>query len=149
MLLIFLMLVILGRFLTLEGEIWLERHFSIDIPRHLQDKTMLPSGRTDLICHDIYSLFCGFVFCAIIYFPLRWLYHSIYVSPFRLPRQNALRRSNSAGGSNLRGYVGILESEEAETQLTIVEKIRLGLITWYLVTGRKYLNKVCSSLLSR
>jgi hypothetical protein len=104
---------------------------------------MLPSGRHDLVCHDIYAFLLGAVVLAVIFFPLQLTFNFIYVSFFRISRKNALRRSNSERSNDLRGYVGIFEPEEEMPEpLNLVTRIKLGLITWWLVRGKRYLKKV-------
>jgi hypothetical protein len=135
--------VVLGRFLTLKTESWLEEYYSIVIPRQLQDRIILPSGRHDLVCHDIYAFLLGAAVLAFIFFPLQLIFNFIYVSFFRISRKNALRRSNSERANNLRGYIGILEPEEEMPEpLHLMTRIKLGLITWWLVRGKRYLKKV-------
>ena len=134
---------LIGRFLTVNGELWLESVYSINIPKQLQTGHILPSGRTDLVCHDIYSFLFGVALLALIYIPFFFVYHSIYAKFFRLERKNALRRTNSDPSNNLRGYVGIFDPEESEqSSLNVLTKIRLGLTTWWLIKGKRYLKKV-------
>ncbi len=133
---------LLGRFLTIKAESWLEEHYFVNIPRQLQDIIMLPSGRNDLVCHDIYAFLVGVAVLSVILFPLQLISNLIYVSFFRISRKSALRRSNSerlnVGGN------GILLLPEP---LTFMTRIKLGVVTWWFVRGKRYVKKVFKFLI--
>ena len=138
---------ILGRFLSIELESFLENTFSLVIPKHLQDTTVLKSGRFDLVCHDIYSFILGTFAIAALCLPFYCTYVWTYNIFCRLKRKNAVRRRTNSGLNNqLRGFDGIFDDEEHDEQesLSWARKLQLFITTWWLMRGKNYLERVNS-----
>jgi hypothetical protein len=113
---------------------------SIQLPSTFVAKKLM-SGRTDLVCHDVYSYILGFVICALIFFPLSWLFNLIRFGYRGLKRRNAVRRRSLTQQGSQSSMDGEEEPENFPARSSLYTKLRLTLITWWLVTGRKALQK--------
>lgn len=122
---------ITGRYLTFHIEQFLRAYSELGVTLP-STAHQLYSGRTDLVCHDIYSYLLGSLTLGAIYIPTRFFWSVSTFGWTRISRRNAVRRPSR---TVRHGEADPLISDPAAQRNSVIA-------TWWLAHGRRISSQV-------